>query len=221
MANHQMKRNLLLIILFSALFSIEQSAAQKSDKPTSSSRIAIGFNYGIGNQAAFPFDNPNYQYKNDFYKAQFRYAITNKKQWNFEFVVEPGYYRSKHRLLNKFYITPESGDDYLERREKFLQERTINEYVLQLSLLCRYSIFKDLSAYAIGGVGPMILDEESERQAKGYSFSDVGGLGLMYQLNRIYLDLRVTFRHVSNLEFIQPNEGYNMVGIEFGISTKI
>ncbi len=210
------------LFLYAILAILAQPIISAQTRPEDSKhKIAIGLNYGFGNQAVFPFNNTDYQYKSSFYKVQFRYPFTNKKQWNFEAVVQPSYFRIKHRLLNKFFIKPEDSDNYIELREKFTQERIINEFALQIGALCRFNITENLSVYAILGSGPMILEKESERQAKGFSFSNSGGLGLMYKINSVFFDIRGTLRHVSNLQLIEPNNGYNSMALEFGISTEL
>ncbi|NNE33101.1 MAG: hypothetical protein HKN40_12115 [Winogradskyella sp.] len=202
--------NMLLWLSFNIEAQTDQSQIQK--------RLTLGLNSGISNQAILFLENSDYQYKNQFYRVEFRFPITNKKNWNFEMVAAPSYYITEYRLQNKHYIKPEDNENYVAEREKYTQERILKEYALQISLLWRYNISKKLSAYSLIGSGPMLIDKESERQAKGFNFSNYGGFGVMYQVSNIFLDLRGSIRHASNLQLREPNNGYDMMSVEIGVS---
>ncbi|PHR74542.1 MAG: hypothetical protein COA67_00240 [Lutibacter sp.] len=199
-----------LILLIISCFAYNVHSQEKKT-------IKYGFNYGIGKQGNFPVSDKDYLYELQFYKGQINYIFKTKGKFCFELNFEPSIYISKHQLLNKNFITPYSGDDYLERRERFTKKKTMKEYVLGVGIIARYNLVDNISIYALGSVGPMIIDTETERMAKGFAFSDVFSLGLSYKLNSITIDTRYGVRHVSNFNFQNPNSGYNSANFEIGV----
>lgn len=180
-------------------------------------KIRLGLSYGKGRHDRFPFDSKNYTHNVTFYKAIFNYRFKKAKNWAFEFTGEPSYNIVEHQLVNKWFIQPSDGEDYLVQREIFTQKRTFNEYVLNLGLIARYRLFNKLSVYAVGTVGPMVASKKTERLASGFAFSDVFGLGLSFGVGRVLLDFRYSVRHTSNLEMKQPNNGHNTTNTGFSI----
>ncbi|MCK5639036.1 MAG: acyloxyacyl hydrolase [Flavobacteriaceae bacterium] len=206
-------------VLFAILFFTYGVNAQNDLQNYNKTRL--GANYGFGTQESFPFNSKDYSYDIRFYKIQINYKLKENRKWSFELNVEPSYYLAEHQLLNKYYVKPEDGDDYLEKREEFIQKKNINEYVLNLGIIARYKIYKSFSTYAIGSVGPMYSDTDTERMNAGFAFSDIFGLGVSYKINRFYLDFRYSFRHVSNLNINLPNNGYNSSNIEIGCTYQL
>lgn len=202
---------IILTTLFLSVFATKSFAQLKKEN------FKIGASYGFGSQNVFPFDLESYSHDVQFYKAIVNYKFSEKKHWVFEINIEPSYNIAEHQLLNKYFIKPTDGDDYLEKRELFTQKRTIKEYVLNLGLIARYKVFNQGSVYALGSLGPMISDKDTERLAKGYAFSDIFGLGLSYKIDNIVLDARCSVRHTSNLEMKQPNNGHNTTNMEFSV----
>lgn len=205
-----MKFNFLIIVIFLLNFSLLATAQE------SKSKYRIGFNYGFGETNKFPFSTDDYTYHIRFYKIQLNYLLKECRKFDFEINVEPSYYRTEHQLLNKHFVTPEDPD-YLEKREEFTQLKTMNEYVLGLGFLVRYSVIKNLSVSILGSIGPMYIDTETERMSKGFAFSDVLSFGVSYKFKRVVLETRYGVRHVSNAQLQQPNNGYNTTNLEFGI----
>ena len=204
-----MKFTFLIVLFF--LFSFSNSMlAQESN-----SKFRIGFNYGFGETNKFPFSTDDYTYDINFYKIQLNYLVAEWRKFDFEVNVEPNYYRTKHQLLNKYFVTPEDPD-YLEKREEFTKLKTMNEYVLGIGFIVRYPIFNKFSASISGSIGPMYIDTETERMAKGFAFSDVLSFGLSYKIKKLTFETRYGVRHVSNAELQQPNSGYNTTNLEFG-----
>lgn len=205
------------ITLFFSLFIFLLSTNIKLNAQENKKTIKYGFNYGFGEQGIFPFSDNDYLYELQFYKGQINYVFKTKGEFSFELNFEPSIYITKHQLLNKHFITPDDGDDYLEQRERLTKKKTMKEYVLGIGIIARYYLIDDLSIYALGSVGPMIIDTETERMAKGFAFSDVFSLGLSYKLNSITIDTRYGVRHVSNLQLQSPNSGYNSTNFEIGL----
>ncbi len=205
-----MKFNFLILTIFLLSFSFFSSAQEESSK------FKIGFNYGFGETDKFPFSTDNYTYNIQFYKIQLNYLIKEWRKFDFEINVEPSYYKTKHQLLNKYFVTP-NDPEYLEKREEYTKLKTMNEYVLGIGFLVRYPIVDKLSVSVLGSIGPMYIDTETERMAKGFAFSDVLSFGLTYKIKTLAFDVRYGVRHVSNAELQQPNSGYNSTNLEFGV----
>ena len=195
--------------------------AQENINPNHHPRIRIGLNYGQASQAHFPFDSPDYLYENIYFKMQFNYLLKQYKRIGFELHVEPSVYHTTYQLLNKYYLQPESGTDYLELREIYTEERTFYEYAFNIGIIFRYKIINPLSTYLIGSIGPMICEKSTERLRQGFAFSDIFGIGLSYKIRKIIIDSRLTLRHNSNANLSLPNTGHNSVGFEGGVSFQL
>jgi hypothetical protein len=201
---------IIAFLIFTTVF-YESNAQIKKEN------IKLGITYGTGSQNKFPFNLKDYSHDVTFYKAQINYKLKQKNNWTYEFNLEPSYNVAEHQLLNKWFIKPSDAENYEALRVFHTQKRTIHEYVLNLGLIVRYSIYEGFSTYAIGSVGPMIADKATERLAKGYAFSDVFGLGLSYKFSKLQLDYRYSVRHTSNLEMKKPNNGHNTTNMEFSV----
>ena len=178
--------------------------------------LKLGFNYGFGTQKSFPFNSKDYDYSVQFYKIQINYQLADKRKWIYELNIEPSFYNAEHQLLNKYYLKPSDREDYIEKREEFTKKKQIKEYVLNFGFLIRHKTFKKISTYALGSIGPMITDTETERMPSGFAFSDIIALGLTYKINSIFLDFRFSLRHVSNANLNSPNNGHNSTNVEIG-----
>ncbi|MWB96503.1 outer membrane beta-barrel protein [Flavobacterium sp. GA093] len=201
-----MDRKILLGLLF--FFSILKLAAQEKK-----SNFAIGFNYGFGSE----FNNRNYTFTNNFYKAQLYYQVKKTSYFEFEILVQPEVNFGTHQLLNFYFVQP-SEPDYLEKRERFTKLKDVHEYVLNLGFLVRKPIGGSCSFYVLGSVGPMINDTETERMSEGFAFADVFAVGFSVKVESFQFDVRPSIRHVSNAGFNDKNSGYNTRNIEFGVS---
>lgn len=186
-----------------------------------SNKIRLGLNYGFGTQQSYPFNSKDYTYDVQFYKIQINYLLNKRTKWSFEINVEPSIYINEHQLLNKYYVQPNDGDDYLEKREEFIKIKQLNEYVLNLGFLARYKLLNSFSTYILGSVGPMYSDTNTERMNAGFAFSDIIALGLSYQIKAIFIDFRYSMRHVSNANLSLPNNGYNSMNFEFGFAYQL
>jgi len=176
-------------------------------------KLTLGFSYGFGSE----LNNNDYEFSNQFYKAEFHYLLKKKKSFKYEFILEPELNNARHKLINPDFI---SMDDpkYQEKWDRFSNGVSINQYIVNLGILVRKPIFNLMSIYFLGSAGPMIVDTETERQAKGFSFSHNLAIGLSVQFNQIIVDIRPAFRHVSNARINTPNKGYNTTNIQFGVA---
>lgn len=213
---HKVKQN-IKILIHNCLFLIVFASVCVVEGQTETTKTKLGVAYGSGSQNRFPFDLKDYSHDIIFYKLLFNYKFKKKGKWTFEFTGEPSYNVVEHQLLNASFIKPTDGDDFMEKRALFTQKRTIKEYVLNLGIIARYTIYKNFSGYAMGSVGPMTADKATERLAKGFAFSDVFGLGMSYDIKSIRLDFRYSVRHTSNLEMKEPNNGHNTTNTEFSV----
>lgn len=197
------KKALLIVIVICS--SIPFYAQDKGN------RIEFGFAYGLGNE----FKNRNYTYTNQYLKLQFHYKIKDTKNFKYEFVLGPELNFAKHQLLNLYFVEPDDPD-YIAKREKYTTLKDVKEYVLNIGFLVRKPVFKSASIYALGSIGPMINDTETERLSKGFAFADVLAIGFTFKVNRATFDLRPNIRHISNAGLQKKNSGYNTKNIDFG-----
>lgn len=206
----QFGRSLLIIIV---ILSADQPAyCQENNR-----RIRIGFNYGSGSQQLFPFRSRDYNYSFTSYKLLCSYPINNGLI-SFEVQAEPSLFLSRHQLLNKYFVQPEYGPDYLFLREVYTKEKSIYEYSLNIGLQIRFKPGGRLSYFISGSTGPMFINTATERLARGFAFSDIFAFGIQYNLKNIIFELRPGIRHASNLDFQFPNSGLNATTLDFGIS---
>ncbi|NQZ44458.1 MAG: acyloxyacyl hydrolase [Flavobacteriaceae bacterium] len=178
----------------------------------------IGVNIGAASQGYAPFDNPDYQYENRFVKVQLEKTIYHRRAQLLAILVEPSLYWSEHRLLNPFFIQPNRGPDYLNQRATYTTNKRFLEYALNIGLRWQFMKIGQLHPYLLGSVGPMIGTEHTERLRKGLAFSDILGLGILWQGEGIAVDLRLAIRHCSNAQLYFPNNGHNSIGLETGFS---
>ena len=212
-----MKHNFKLYLLFIiGILSVFQTHGQ--DLPRA---LRFGVSYGMGTQQIFPYNNSDYHYNVHGYKVLINYQLKKSGKFSYELQIEPGIYFARHKLLNEFFVQPDRGANYLELRDIFTKEKTITEYALNAGILVRYSIGKNLSIFALGSIGPMISDTETERLARGFAFSDIFAFGMAYKVGKIMFEIRPGLRHVSNLNTQYPNSGHNSSNIDFGISVAL
>lgn len=213
-----MKFKLLISFFFSALF---MGISVSGNSQIKKEYLKLGFTFGKGAQDKFPFNADDYIHEVDFYKIQINYRFKDKKKWAFELNLEPSFNVVEHQLLNKFYVKPSDAENFQELRDLYTQKRTIKEYVLNCGIIARYKVYKDFSAFSVFSLGPMIADKATERLAKGFAFSDILGVGVSYELNKLQFDFRYSVRHTSNLEFQQPNGGHNTTNFEISALYKL
>ncbi|PTT03686.1 hypothetical protein DBR27_10170 [Flavobacterium sp. HMWF030] len=201
-----MSRKLLLLLMF---FLIQFKVTGQDKK----NNLALGFNYGFGSE----FKNRNYSFTNHFYKVELYYQVKETKNFEYQILVQPEINFGRHQLLNFYFVKPETTN-YLEKREEYTKLKDIREYVLNFGFLIRRPISKVFSIYALGSIGPMITDTETERMSDGFAFADVLAIGFSAKVNEFRLDIRPSVRHVSNAGLGSQNAGYNTKNIEIGIS---
>lgn len=177
--------------------------------------LRSGIVVGFASQNTFVKQESDYTYENKIIKFSNHFNWSRKRKHSWEILVEPSYYRSKHQMLNYWFIshTVENGD---ELRKKYMQLKSINEYALNVGLVYRRFLNLNSSVYATLNSGPMYIDTDTERLKKGFSFSDVISVGYNYKMEKISFDAKFMFRHASNANLQKPNYGLNSSGFEFG-----
>ncbi|HVN57007.1 MAG TPA: acyloxyacyl hydrolase [Bacteroidales bacterium] len=180
--------------------------------------MRVGFDYALGSQQFFPFNDPVYYRRTNGYKMQLYYPFHPGK-WSLELLVEPSVYIARQRLLRPDYVTESAyGPDYLELRTIYGAMRTIHEYTVNFGFLPRYNFNSVFCAFFLISTGPLYVDKTTERLAGGFAFSDVVAIGGGYSAGRIRIELRTGMRHVSNLGTQYPNKGHNTSTIDIGVS---
>lgn len=205
------KTILLFCLLFAATAQAQLSWIKKNT-------TQIGLKYGTGKQGNFLFEDTDYVYEFNSFKVSSHFLLHHKNNHQWELLVEPTYYQSSHELYNYWYIGFKYYPTTEEQKAMYMTPKNFKEYALNLGLLYRYFIHKDFSVYGYGNIGPAYINTPTERQAKGFAFSDIVALGFQYQLGRISIDSRTFFRHTSNANLIKPNNGMNALGFEMGIN---
>ena len=210
------KRFRVILLIVFCVLSFSSASSAEGKRP-----IRIGFGFGTGKQPFFPFSSPDYSYKVQGYKILLNYRIKESGTFCYELQAEPGIYFADHRLLNEFFIQPKAGTDYLELRKRFMAEKRITEYVLNIGFQVRMCLNQKWSLFVLGSIGPMISDTQTERLAKGFAFSDIIAAGVAFKTRRVLFELRPGLRHVSNANLQKPNGGHNSSNIDFGISISL
>lgn len=200
------------LVLFLCLFySICQ--AQQNEIPD---KYAVGLAYGFGKE----FKNRNYTYTNKYVQAQLYYNLNPGSKWEYVLALQPEVNFGTHQLLNLYFVTPDATD-YENKRARFTQLKDTREYIMNVAFFVKRNITQRLGLYAMANIGPMIIDTETERLAKGFAFCDVMALGASYNFGSIVLDVRPNVRHVSNAGLDRPNAGYNSFNIAFSVIVPI
>lgn len=203
--------NIILIIVYILLF--QAATAQFKWLKTNYNRVGVV--YGYASQNTVIKQDSDYDYEYNVVKITNHFKLISKDNTRLELLIEPAYYKSKHKLHNYWYKTVlvPNGD---ELRAIYFKLKDMNEYVLNVGVVYRRYFWDKTSVFASLNTGPMYIDTETERLKKGIAFSDVLGLGFSHKINSFSFDVKGTFRHVSNANLQRPNAGYNSVGFELG-----
>ena len=209
-----MKR--LLSVLF-FLFVFSMNAQEKSKLIP----YKIGVLYNYGNEKNFLFNDKDYYYKTNTIKVQLFYKLTQFNNFKIDLIFQPQVQFLKHQLLNIHFVRPEE-ENYLQKRETYTQLKNMNLYSFETALSIRREVFTKLDLQFSIGLGLSYIDTQTERLAKGFTFIENFSLGFHYKTttkSSVYLG--TNFGHVSNLNFSKPNSGYDVLGIEVGITYQL
>lgn len=207
---------LVLILLCFATSSYGQQVKKNSLKP-----YKLGILYNYGTNESFIFNDKDYSYTTNTFKGQVFYKLGNWKGLKLELIVQPQFQVIKHQLLNKWYVTPDQ-DNVENKIAEFTQPKTMHLYALEFGFAAKKKLTKKLDLQGTVSLGFSYIDTRSERLAKGFTFIENFSIGFSYKAyNKTFLYLGSNFGHVSNLNFQSPNDGYNILGLEVGISYKL
>lgn len=203
-----------------ALFLCNSLFVFSQQKKSLVNPTSIGIYYGLGNESNFIFDDPDYLYKTQYLKASFNYALNDKKhKWSL--VIQPQIHFLKHQLLNKFFVQS-FQENFEENRIIFTKLKSMRLYGVTFEINIRRKILKKTEVLAFFAVGPGIIDTQTERLAKGFTFIENLGIGIRYELlNDFFVEFKPNFNHVSNARLQLPNSGYNVLNLEFGLSWEL
>ena len=205
----------LIVVLF-FLFVVLKTTAQDE---LQGRFYQIGYNVGYASVNNFIFKDDDYYYEVYLQKIQILYRVKSGIL-DYDFIFQPEVNRAQHKLFNPWFAG--HPNTYSERRERLMRHKFINEYIFNCGLILRTAINSNLNIYGLASIGPGYFDEDSERMAKGIGFSDNLALGINFQFfRRFVLDSRLGFRHVSNAEIKQPNEGYDALEFNLGIGYRL
>lgn len=206
------KKYIYVLVFFCMMYSsYGQNTSKHRLKP-----VKVGILFNVNDEENFLFDDKDYFYTSTVVKSQFFYELFDWKKVNFNLIVQPQYHHIKHQLLNPFYIGPEVPN-YLIKRQEFTQLKSIHLYGLEFGVSIQKQFLKVVTAEITVGLGFAYIDKETERLAKGFTFIENGSFGLSFKTShKVSLYIGANIGHVSNFEFKQPNDGYNVVGYELG-----
>jgi hypothetical protein len=177
--------------------------------------LRSGLVIGHASQNTFVKQEWDYTYESKIIKFSNHFNWSRIKKHSWEILIEPSYYRSKHQMINYWFIshTVPNGN---ELRAKFMPLKSINEYVLNVGIVYRRHLNLKSSVYATLNSGPMYIDTDTERLKKGFAFSDILSVGYNYKVKKVSFDAKFMFRHASNANLQMPNFGLNEAGFEIG-----
>ncbi len=209
-----MKNNFLSVfLLFAIQFSWSQEKKKAILKP-----YKLGFLYSFSSNENFIFNDLDYTFVSNTYKAQVFYNLGNWKKIDIELILQPQVQFLKHQLINEQFVTPDQVN-YLEKRTEFTKSKNMNFYGLEVGIGANKKITEKLNLRGALSLGFSFIDRRTERLAKGFTFIENLSLGFSYHiLKDSFIYIGTHFGHVSNLNFQKPNNGYNVLGIEFGYS---
>ncbi|SDR89011.1 Lipid A 3-O-deacylase (PagL) [Polaribacter sp. KT25b] len=207
------KSHTILIILFVFTTTYSQEKKKSTLKPSK-----IGFLYNYGTNENLIFDDVDYTYSTNTFKAQAFYKLGNWKNLNFELIVQPQVQFLDHQLINEQFVLP-SEENYLEKRAEFTKAKTMNLYGIEFGIAVKKQLTEKLNFQGTISLGFNYIDTRTERIAKGFTFIENFSVGFSHQtFTNSFIYLGTNFGHVSNLNFQQPNNGYNILGLEIGYS---
>jgi hypothetical protein len=189
-------------IIASCLTLVTISAhSQQNEASSHKSNFNISFGYGTQD-----FMKVTYHYTVRIFQLEYGYSITKKENWSLDLLAQTQVNTTTFRKQDEI---PEETDGF--------------EYGLHAGLRFRKVVVPNLlSCYLGGSIGPHYISDAPIRQTPGFIFSDNLFLGMTARLaNKLYLDVRPTFRHISNANLVKPNKGINNFILNVGLSFRV
>ena len=176
----------------------------------------IGFLYNNGSNENFIFDDPDYTYSTQTYKAQLFYQLGSWKKVDFELVVQPQIHFLRHQLLNEWFVTPDQ-ENFQDKIAEFTKHKSMHLYGIEFGFSGVKKIIQKLYFQGSLSLGFSVINTRTERLAKGFTFIENLSLGFLYKTTpKHHFYIGTGFGHVSNLDFQKPNDGYNTLGFDVG-----
>ncbi|WP_105048104.1 acyloxyacyl hydrolase [Polaribacter butkevichii] len=208
-----MKKHFFILLFFIVFSVFSQEKKVGIWHPTK-----VGFLYNKAQDNNFLFDDKDYSYTTETFKAQLFYDLGSWKKLNFEISVQPQIQTLKHQLINEQFVLP-SEENYQDKRTEFTTPKTMHLYAFELGFILKKKLLKKLDLQAKIGLGVATINTRTERLAKGFTFIENGSLGFSYKTtNTTFLYIGTNIGHVSNFDTQDPNNGYNILGYEIGFS---
>lgn len=202
---------LIFLCFFCSSLVVSSQELQKSSRKLKK----VGFLYNRAIEDNFLFDDRDYSYTTNLFKAQFFFLLRKGERWDINLIVQPQIHNARHQLNNIQFITPDVPN-FQALRERYSQERTISVVGFELGLQFRRKIINKLFAELNLAAGIAHIDKETERLARGFTFIENLSLGFAYQFNSSEIYIGSNLGHVSNFNLKDPNDGYNVLGLEIG-----
>lgn len=204
-----MNRKVLLLLLSLNTFLITGVFAQ--DTLFNARKNKIGFLTGNGFQYIGQLLNndnhnialnTNYYYQVTFYQLQYYRALSRRRNFGIDLLIQPQYNITKYRVYpvsTEFLAGYEAG--------------------VNVGFLFRKNVSNNLlSFYLLISSGPHFTAGTPHRQSAGFIFSDNFDAGLNIRLYKsLYFDVRFGIRHISNLGIKIPNAGVNDIVLNEGL----
>ena len=198
------KRASIIGLCIALLLGINLSAQEKENYPRfNDSKHQLSVLYGYGGQDLL---DVRYQYEVQFFKLQYSFTVLNKEKWAMDAVAIPQY--------NIVRLRP---------RTRFPDETNGIEYGINFGVLLRKKLKSDVfSPYILASAGPHYISDAPTRQATGFIFSDNFFIGTNIKLhNRLYFDVRIGIRHISNFNIKLRNLGINNTIANVGLTVPL
>ena len=165
---------------FFSLFIVMTSFSQERNKSILKP-YKLGFLYNFSSNENFIFDDVDYTYITNTYKAQVFYKLGKWKNINLELIVQPQVQFLKHQLINEQFITPDQ-ENYLEKRTEFTKAKMMNLYGLEFGFGAKKEITEKLNLQGTISLGLSFIDTRTERLTKGFTFIENFSLGFSYKI---------------------------------------
>ena len=210
-----MRKQLLLSLIFVGLASASfgQKLAFNLRSPS-----AFGIEFTQGNEKNFLFDDLDYFYRTNTLKLQFYYPCMQWRKLELSLVIQPQIQLVQHQLYNEQFVRP-NETDYQLKRATYTKLKNLSLAAIEFTIDVKRPIFSNTAIFIQVGVGLALIDTETERLARGFTFIENLNAGFECAItNKTSFRLFSGVGHVSNFNFKQPNSGYN--ALNTGISLR-
>ena len=164
--------------------------------------------------------NSNYEHDTVALRVHFNSTSWQVKGWDLHWGLEPNINWYEHELNDPLYIKEEEPN-YLERREKFTEGIDFILAGIEGVIVARKKLSERGHLELSAGLGIAYLEEESERQAKGFTFTETGRIGYSLDTAVGEFFLGYNIMHVSNAGLENPNGGYDLSGVTIRFQKRI